>query len=511
MRNYLFALAFPLLLAGQPPLPSATLEGTVIDSTTGQPVVGARLSFWSEMKAITGSDGRFRIAGIRPGTYTLSTSRALFLTTTQKVKLENGQTLANWQVELARPLEISGKVEDQDGWPVDGCMIQTLRYAYRDGKRKLEPQGSVQCNDLGEYWVGGLEPGRYYVRALPFGAFRSWDDRYGTTYYPAAANVSDAGAVDLAPGEQHAGVNIRMMRRQGVRLTGEVVLPESGASRYRGVWVSLDCEDMNVNIHGQFSNGGRGFTIRDVPPGSYTLRARVEAVSTPEGPQPLLAAYQRVEVGTSDLSGFVLKLQPQTPRDIAATVTVESKTEMDALQFHLQPGYGSTITERLKSDGSLVFRNIPPGRYRYLHASQWRFDATMLYLKSARLGEEDILGREFDIPSESSGPLQLTLGVVSMARVQGVVTDWAGHPAAEATVALVPTNPRIPYSPRTDLADQTGAFIFSAPEGEYRVFAWKTAPPSGSIDDPEFLQGQNAQTVVLKPGVNPTLKLSLAR
>jgi hypothetical protein len=216
-------------------------------------------------------------------------------------------------------------------------------------------------------------------------------------------------------------------------------------------------------------------------------------------------------VATSDIGGFVLKLQPQTPRDVAATVTFESGTKPGEVYFMLQPANASTITEDLKPDGSLVFRNILSGRYRRLSLHQPRIDATMLYLKSARLGEDDILGREFDIPSESSGPLLLTVGAASMALVQGVVTDAAGRPAGEVAVMYVPTNAGPPFSAGSVLADQTGTFLFSAPEGEYRVFAWKTALPSDSLDDPEVLQRQDSQTVVLKAGANPRLNLTLVK
>ena len=56
----------------------------------------------------------------------------------QNVKFASGQTLANWQVDLVRAREISGKVKDQDGWPAEGCLIEARRYVYHEGKRKLE-------------------------------------------------------------------------------------------------------------------------------------------------------------------------------------------------------------------------------------------------------------------------------------------------------------------------------------------------------------------------------------
>ncbi len=516
MKTCMLGLVLPLVIAGQAPFSPATLEGTVTDATTKQPVAGARLIFSIEVKAVTGADGRFRIAGLPPERHAFYTARAGFLPLTQTVTLESGQTLSNWRVELTRTSEISGRVVDQDGWPADGCAVEALRWVYRNGKQTLESRGSAQTNDLGEFWIGGLEPGRYYVRSSPFGFLSWWDSRYGVTFYPAAASVSDAEAIDLAASAPHAPVSIRMMRRQGVRVTGEVVLPETGISRYAGIQVSLDCDNSNVHpcLHaGVLDNRlvRNRFVIQGVPPGTYTLQARVEPISTPDGTQPLLAAYRRIEVGTSDLGGFVLQLEPQTPRDLPATVAFETDTRADDLYFFLQPNDASTIQERVKPDGSLVFRNVVPGRYQSLSMYDNVIGGTMLYLKAARLVDEDILGRPFDISNEPGAALRLTVGAVAMARVQGVLTDADGNRAGEATAVLVPTSARPPMSVRTVVADQKGAFTCWVPEGEYRVLAWKTAGSADTLADPQLLRSKEGRTIVLKPGPNAALNLSLAR
>ncbi len=512
MKNALLLFLAPLLLAGQTPAPPATLEGRVIDAATGQPVAGAQLRFGMKTEAVTGADGRFRITGVHPATYTLHIARAGFLGGMQNVKFASGQTLANWQVELVRAGEISGKVEDQDGWPAEGCLIQARRYVYHEGQRKLESSGQTWTNDLGEYWLGDLQPGQYYVRATPSGGLGFWDPHYGATFHLSATAMSDAVPVDLAPGQsQPAVANIRMLRRQGVRITGEVVLPDPGVSRHSGVGVSLVCEDYGSSSCMSAKVIQGAFTISDVPPGSYTLEARAGPANTPEGMEPLLAAYQPIDVGTSDLGGLVLKLEPQPPRDLPATVTIEADVKPEELQFYLQPHGASTIIELMKPDGSLIFHNILPGRYSSVHLGGVSPSVATLYLKSAHLGDEDILGHEFHIPNESSALLRLTVGALSMVVVEGVVTDAAGHPASQATVAFAPTTRRNPYSAGSTIADQTGAFSFSVPEGEYRIAVWKTVAPTYSFEDPGPLPQPDAQTVVLKSGANPPLKLSLAQ
>jgi hypothetical protein len=280
----------------------------------------------STIGVITGVDGRFRIGGLPPGTQTLSIYRPPFLAAARRVKLASDQTLAGWRVELARSLEISGKVEDQDGFPAEDCPVEVLRYVYRNGQRKLELWGAARTNDRGEYWVGGLEPGRYYVRVAPLGSLYFWDQRYGVSYHPDAVTMDGAHAVELAPDLPSAVADIHMMRRKGVRLTGEVVVPETGLPPNRAIGVSMVYEDDRIctGIWGRLVD--RAFAIEDVPPGAYVLRAEVDD-PTPQGAAPGLSAYQHVSVGTSDMGGFVLRLEPHTPRDVPAKVTIESGVE----------------------------------------------------------------------------------------------------------------------------------------------------------------------------------------
>ncbi len=88
----------------------------------------------------------------------------------QNVKFESGQTLANWQVDLVRAREISGKVRDQGGWPAEGCFIEARRYVYHEGTRKLDSRVYTWTDDLGECWLGDLQPASITCGPLPAAA-----------------------------------------------------------------------------------------------------------------------------------------------------------------------------------------------------------------------------------------------------------------------------------------------------------------------------------------------------
>lgn len=65
------ALTFAACNAAVPPQQNyATVYGTVIDGTTGQPLAGATVTVDSVLSATTGSDGTFTIANVPIGPYT---------------------------------------------------------------------------------------------------------------------------------------------------------------------------------------------------------------------------------------------------------------------------------------------------------------------------------------------------------------------------------------------------------------------------------------------------------
>jgi hypothetical protein len=73
---------------------------------------------------------------------------------------------------------ISGRVLDEDGEPLPWAQVSALREVYFRGKRKLSLEALVPTNDLGEYRLFGLKPGRYFVGAWEDPDFlRTFEDR----------------------------------------------------------------------------------------------------------------------------------------------------------------------------------------------------------------------------------------------------------------------------------------------------------------------------------------------
>lgn len=196
----LIALLAQIPAAAQPSQGSATVEGVVVQSGTGQPVSRASVQLFRWMppgprggpptsersepdlndlrsySATTASDGRFSFDNIKPGEYRLLAMRSGWVpaefgqrsptSVGISFELSAGQRMQGVQLALTPTGSISGRVFDRDG-PVGKLQVQALRPIYRDGRRTLTIVQSVQTNDRGEYRLFWLPPGQYFVTAKP--------------------------------------------------------------------------------------------------------------------------------------------------------------------------------------------------------------------------------------------------------------------------------------------------------------------------------------------------------
>jgi protocatechuate 3,4-dioxygenase beta subunit len=76
-----------------------------------------------------------------------------------------GEAVKDVEIKFRPAGAITGRVLNEDGEPMANVTVQAMRYAYIGGKRRLNPEGQAQTNDLGEYRIFNLLPKKYYVRA----------------------------------------------------------------------------------------------------------------------------------------------------------------------------------------------------------------------------------------------------------------------------------------------------------------------------------------------------------
>lgn len=141
-----------------------------------------------------------------------------------------------------------------------------------------------------------------------------------------------------------------------------------------------------------------------------------------------------------------------------------------------------------KPDGSFQMNGVADGDYalRIYEVEQgW-------YVRSARLGGEDVLQKGLQVEKGSvSGTLEIVLSSAG-AQLEGAVTDH-DQPAAGARVWARP-EPETPYNRmrlKSTTTDQNGHFIFKTlPPGKYRVVAKLASASSetpASASEPKIL------------------------
>src|SRR5207237_8260974 len=86
---------------------------------------------------------------------------------------------------------------DPDGKPMRGAFVRVSRGTYNQGELSLNSVQRLQTNDLGEFRFFNLEPGPYYLQALPAYAPTIEGDTYIIPSTTAPDSLGGEGSVIL--------------------------------------------------------------------------------------------------------------------------------------------------------------------------------------------------------------------------------------------------------------------------------------------------------------------------
>ncbi|MBV8897050.1 MAG: carboxypeptidase regulatory-like domain-containing protein [Acidobacteriaceae bacterium] len=488
-------------------------------------------------------DGSFKFENVEPGEYALSGNRNGYLNGEYGAKnrhrrgsilsLSPGQQLTDVSFALTPQSVITGKVIDQDGDPVNGAMVQIVMQTWDRGKMHYRMLNGSNTNDLGEYRISGLSPGKYYalVQAMQFTHHQQVASDPGKpdlqplrTFYPEAPTMDAATPLQLGPGQYLTDIDIRLRAGATYHIRGKVLgnWPEGGADPFM-VNASADNEDENMFF--TFGAGSviakqRTFDIAGLAPGSYTLHL------FGGGPQVKPLAQQDVEIGQADLNDVQLMIvQPGT---MHGQVTLEGAPKIAAsagalknVQIVLVGTNSSRMMfgnepARPKDDGSFVLENVAPGKY-YLNANPP--DGT--YLKSVRFGNQEILGKELDV-TQGFGQVSLVFSY-GVAEVDGTVQLPQNTPAAADSVATAQplTTPefQIALVPQTPHEDRSGTYfgnsggggafsIKGVAPGRYHAYALEQMD-YGQMENPDVLKLLESKGVEIDVNENDKKQIQL--
>jgi protocatechuate 3,4-dioxygenase beta subunit len=253
--------------------PTATLDGRVVDAADGKALGGIRIvarGEGGEFLARSGADGRYSIRGLSPRSYRLSAEDDRFVPWSRTVRVAAGQSETQ-DVPLARGATLVGRVQDAEGRPIEGALVQVARggeNVFRAFMRSMEGEGAVRSGRDGSFRAARLAPGdnqRLDVRHDDF------EERA-------------IGGISLSPGAVRSGVTVVLRRGLAVRgavkdeegrpLAGaEVTLSSARTIRANRGGVQMSFIGPGNQVRRETGADGR-FEFRGLKAGDYTVSAR---------------------------------------------------------------------------------------------------------------------------------------------------------------------------------------------------------------------------------------------
>jgi len=463
-------------LPGEPdaanvPSGGASLTGRVVTAVDGRLLRGAEVVANSPRggtrSTMTDGDGRFELRGLIPGPWTVTISKAGFVTQqsgqrhpSQPARPFQIAADRNYSVEfgLVRGGAVTGTLVDQFGEAVAGAQVEIVRSRMIRGRRQLAAvAGSDITDDAGAFRLHSLPAGDYYITASLRAAAPEFELSITSrqlTYFPGTPNATEAQRVTLSPGEERSGVIFSILPPNAVRVSGTVVNATGAAIEGASVEL-LNASDFSVAARafgnfGQTYENGR-FTMLNVGPGSYVLSA---SITRPTGAE---IAWLPINVGADEVSGATLVASrgatiagsivaapgSNLPALTRVTVSARSMRSSEVRSASLERGTAFTL-RGLSGPWAIGVDGLPVG---------WG-------VASLDLNGTDIADGARDFPAAGQFTARIVL-TNRLAEVTGVVSSNRS-PAPDVDVVIFPDDPsRWTYPSRlvrAAKADESGRF-----------------------------------------------------
>jgi len=538
------------LLAGQTSTTQApskesencTVEGHVVLEPGEQPLKKVVIRMFSgddednSYTTLTNTEGSFKIEGVKPGRYNVRVERTGFLEAdkhrnryhSHALTLKPSQELKDLVFRMQAAAVITGKIVDADGDPVLNATIEIIRQ--RSGRPYTPSRfyGQERTNDLGEYRIPNLPPGRYLILAhvwwprvaAPAGDKDADSSKLETvhapTYYPGTMDKSQAATIEVHAGDQ-VPANFALVTSHSFRIRGTMSgLPIAVGS---GIGIQAHSKTDGVtygyNPSGNIDKDGK-FEIRDVLPGSYTLSLEVSGGRWREQE---IKTGQTVEVTNADVDG--VRVAPAPNGQVHGQFRMDSGQKIDWSQtsVDLESDEDSdsgarfipiwSHSDEVKSDGSFDLKIVPAGSYHLV--ARLRAQALRDYfVKSVNLGGKDVSDTGF-----TAGGATYSLDIVVGAKgatLEGAVLDDKDQPVVDAEVVAIPDPIRRKRRDlyKQDSTDQRGHFtLHGLNPGQYTVIAFEGLEDDYS--DPDFIKSYEGrgQSVEIKEGERKSVLLKV--
>lgn len=489
----------PLLFAQTAPPAAdktASVAGTVVNAITGEAIPRAHVALMSfhenerhDYGAMTTTEGKFSITGVRAGWISATVTRVGFVTDQSSAagaELKAGDHKDDLTLKLTPTGAIAGTVVDADGEPVESCNVVA------ESSRFVLPSST---DAQGKFRIGGLTPGKYRIKATPnnpglppeIRTDGTVESHYSETYYPSALDDAGAARVAVQAGAESGGIEIRLVRTPIVRVSGKVSGAPAGAENVL-VTVNRKRDRSRGSFIGQMGGGGGArvkkdgtFAIWRLAPGSYRIAAQW---NTPNGQMAAVAPVD-VVVGDANIDGVELRMMAAA--DVAGQVEYEDDAKppepaTDAAAPSARPnaahiglqgidGSSAGAFTQVDSNGAFTLEKVLPGRYRVIWAGGRGF------VKSMRLGQSEIPGPILDLGNGAAGATLAIVVSTKYGSLSGSV-QADGASTAGLKVVMMPDGPEQGYQLGDIGTDGSYSFNNVVP-GAYKLAAIAGADANG--------------------------------
>ena len=466
--------------------------------------------------ALTNGEGKFTIAPLPPGKYSVTVDRIGFVPPvnlppgTTTVSIEAGDKKEDVNLKLTPTGTVTGRILGVDGEPMANAEVRA------EGSRDTR---QTNTDEQGRYRLGGLHPGKYRIRSKPQQQFFANEIRtdgsrevhYAATYYPDSTARATSRTIDVPPAAQLSGIDIQLVSTPVVSVSGKVI--DMPAGKMRTAIHVIPEGEMNFGEGPQnIVKADGSFTVSPVDPGKYTL----VAVTFGQGQRPVQSAPLEVDVAGANIEHLELRMMPPfevtgqvhfdderirfpeapqalpgMPKDFPLPAAVPRQIR---LQSATQVMGNQGMSAEIAIDDSFTWKRISPGRYNV--ALSWGPG----YVRSVRVGSTETEGDVLDLSNGGGGPVVITVSSLTC-EVSGTVTDGSG-PAANAQVMLLSESGRHQYD-RTASTKSDGTYRISGiPPGKYKLAAADDEFPFNPMQPAEALEDNRdvAESIELSPG-----------
>ncbi len=523
---------------------TASISGRITAAESGVPLrrVQVRVA-GPELRggrvAMTDADGKFTIANLPAGRYTVACMKAGYATTQygqkrpnqggQPIDLSDGQKFETATVSLVRGGVIAGRVFDDFGEPIVDARISVMQYRWNNGRRRLQNMGRMgQSNDRGEYRVWGLGAGEFYVSAtandrpmFSESAAATLPDAnepasFAPTYYPGTAIVDEAQRVAVAAGQEVNGVDFNLVTTRTLRVSGTAMTSDGKPMSAAMVMVMpRNLLEGGVMIpQGAQTDSNGAFTLSNVAPGEYMLQARPMGMGLDGAGE--VASMPLTVTGSEDVRNVMLVASKGVR--VTGRVTFEGVPPGDAvdqMNIFMAPAPGELPFGMMGPSNSRV---TPERTFEIKNVLGKRTVAVMglpssWVIKAARIGGTDILDTGYEFGKEDVTNVEVVVTRTATTVTGKVTLDE--KPVTDYVVVAFPTDEDRwqTLSPRrfgTARPDQNGLYqLRNLPPGSYYVLALDTMPEEWG--NPELFKTlkDRAKRVTLQEGESESLDLTL--